>query len=301
MPDADCKKVHELRNDGQRIWVALDLNNPVVRWNVAVGVLQSPLLMKQLDSDIITFFMASRLKNPHLLELEMCELELVRFMEFPEKISRLQGLFFFDDEHEFEKVKYMAPFNRCKLVECSIEPGAYSKHDMNWITYYESIKNRKDWAQSYWKGETCPYSEHGCPVWECITNKTILVLDQELKQALYDEWISQDDAYGFLLQMGNMAVVFGYAIGNCFYRIVREKSHLHIRFFMRFPEDECINVIKEMAKDPKWTNNGKAMFRQINKYYPEIIGISPDFRQYDWCVTNEQKLTECDQFHFIKN
>lgn len=288
-------KIHEIRLGGQKVWVSLDLTNPIVRWNVAIGVLQSPLNIKNLDKKITTFFMSSRLKKMTFFELEMNKLELVRFMEFPEKISRLQGLFFFEDPKEFEKVKHLPPFNRGQLIECSIEPGSYSRHDMNWITYYSCNGDSypENWYNLYWEGKKCPFSENGVPVWECITNKTILILDTEIRKKLYTDIIKENDAYAIVLQMGSMAVNFGYAIGSCFYRIINEKNHLHIRSFIRFPEDECIEVIKKMSKNPKLETNGLIMLQQMQKYYPPAIGEFPNFIEYDWCVTTEQSIKNC--------
>ena len=285
-------RIHEIRFGGQKVWVSLDLNNPMVKWNVAIGALQSPLMVKKIDNLITTFFMANRLKNSTRLEME-CELEVVRFMEFPDKISRLQGLFFFDNYDEFQKAIHIPPFNRGTLVEASIEPRSYSRHDMNWITYYNKKNYPDDWCQKYWRGEECPFSEYGVPVWECITNKTLLILDETLRKGIYEELIKENNNVAFALQMGIEAVRFGYAVGNCFLRLSKENNHLHIRSFIRLPENECVEIIKLVYSDPNLRNNGNIMWQQIKKYPLGTIGEIPNFVKYEWCVDLNCPIQNC--------
>ena len=249
-------------------------------------------MVKKIDRSITTFFMANRLKNLAWLEME-CELEVTRFVEFSDKISRLQGLFFFDNLEEFQKVKRMRPFNRGTLVEASIEPNSYSRHDMNWITCYNKNDYPDDWCQKYWRGEECPFSKFGVPVWECITNKTLLILDEKLRKSIYEKLIKENDNVAFPLEIGIEAVRFGYAVGNCFLRLSKENNHLHIRSFIRLPENECVEIIKLVYSDPNLRNNGNIMWQQIKKYPLGTIGEIPNFVKYEWCVDLNCPIQDC--------
>jgi len=267
----------------------------MVRWNVARGVIYSPERIKEFDSSLISFFMASRLiKEITFFQLEQ-DLEKVRKEKFPDKVSRLQGLYFFEDKSNADLARSI--FQTQVLTTAKIiDPSAiYDKHDMNWITYYNLIKDDPEWMKKYWCGEICPCFEYG-PVWECLTNETLQVTDTTIEKQCLEGFIAEDEQFGPLILSANAAARYGYLFGAVFFTIVSESTHIHLRVVMpcgpNLQQDwvDILNLLKE-----KCPNNYNILHRQFQKNLLKDGSLCaiPDFGKHAWCITESKILKEC--------
>ncbi|MDB1124261.1 hypothetical protein [Vibrio algarum] len=171
----------------KRLWCYLNIDNPIVAWEVAVGRISS------IDSSVdiedkyrrsfLSFWQYSKLKhaqnydNWDLFEQEM-KIELVRHVKFPEKVSRLRGCYFFESEEmALNVVKYFnwRGFKKEHLSEISFlysSDSDISEHDSAWITNDMS----DDDIHSYLSGQT----KYESPATELLCYGRGLILNQDL-------------------------------------------------------------------------------------------------------------------------
>lgn len=128
------------------------------RLNVARGMLvSSSELTKENKAVFLSPFIVSRIikEKGKFWNLEL-GLEELRRDKFPDKVSRLNGLFVFHSEAEADKAERLAitHFKKMFLSELlPIETGIFSKHDMNLITYFFEEEGQRfpvDWQCQYW-------------------------------------------------------------------------------------------------------------------------------------------------------
>lgn len=154
----------------------LETKNPLTCWEVSIGRIVAP---EQNDPNSIGVSLwgynriFNLLKNPQasssLYLLRECQLEWVRKNFFPNKCSRLLGVFFFekpDDVHiGIDRWGKNAQLHEqvCKVNFFSDrEPTIV---DSNYITYCLS-ENHTNWMYDYWSGKAYPKDS---PLWEVIT------------------------------------------------------------------------------------------------------------------------------------
>ncbi|AZI53150.1 hypothetical protein ABEG70_22150 [Pantoea agglomerans] len=130
-----------------KLWCYLNIENPLVAWEVAIGRIASlealPSLQGQERRWFLTQWQYSRLKNAFCNEptnkiplINEFRIESVRHRFYNHKVSRLRGSFFFKSEDDAKNiVKYYGwkGFNPNYLSEVEV----YYKNDED-ITYYDS-------------------------------------------------------------------------------------------------------------------------------------------------------------------
>ena len=154
-------------------------------------------------------------------------LEEERVRKFSHKISRLHGLFVFDTEEEAKMAgelwgKSDNHFQSDCLSKAACEVGHNkSKHDSNWITFYEEESHRypSNWKELYWEGMSYQHQE---PVWETIVDRPLILWNTELRQAVSDR-LHDELRCSFLLRLGVLACDLGYELGAKFNNLVPRK------------------------------------------------------------------------------
>jgi len=278
-------------------YVCLQMKNPVVAWNVARGIIDSPyIVQKNFDYSILSFFLFSRYyKNDKAqFDLEM-ELEKVRFQKYPHKVSRLSGLFFFESMDEAETAYLLIPhFKHSRPTKVNIPLTAhYDKYDMNWITFYNDNYPR-DWMDKYWQGKICTECPIGTePNWECLTYESLIIADKQLQEECVNEIQQRDDRTTMLLQLAIMGAYYGYLTGAAFFKYLPVGHHMHIEPMIYVPVEELVEIYEKTKKD--FPENAEAIARQSLKQ-PGIAFATPDFSQFSWCLSFKKPRLNCFKF-----
>ena len=275
-----------------RYWSYLDTSNAMVRWNVATGIITPPHLMEK-DIPLPSQFLRSRLvKGKNELELEY-ELERIRQNKFPEKISRLNCLFVFEDEQDAitaGSTLQVKHFQGVCLSEVeAINQYNFSKHDSNWITYF--FKNGsnfpENWMDLYWSGSVFSNPK---PLWEILVNGRMLIMNQEMRQECYDRF-EKDLKCTFLIKLSIMAPIANSDLGKICSFLKKRGSCNIFTNIIKFEENEAIRIfgiIKETHPE---------QVSAIKPYDQNTLCILPDFTDLDYCLTHKCNPSNCPNSH----
>jgi len=149
-------------NNSIKLYAYLNIDNPIVAWEVAVGRLKSAPSITSQEFGIS--FWAFNLLSTYAtgkkwtrLQGEL-DLEEVRLQRYSDKVSRLQGLYFFKTEEEaLAAIDRWGVPSKMKeyLSEVEFYPDAISEFDSEWITdCLGTVDDSKDWMDEYWYGAT---------------------------------------------------------------------------------------------------------------------------------------------------
>jgi hypothetical protein len=166
----------------------IDINNPMAAWNVVRSSFYSPsCLLKSEQAGALSFSMAEllRLENAARAAAEF-KLDDYRKRNFPSAISRLTGIFIFDDIDSAARIwsseAWSAHFTSDFLTDVGVSADCSSRVDAAWISKMRDENNilAEGWevmAEKYWSGE--PASEE--PIWERIIEGWVTVWGLDLK------------------------------------------------------------------------------------------------------------------------
>src|SRR5690242_16290602 len=135
-----------LKTDG---WTYLNVSNPLCAWATYRGALVSI----PNEGGFISVWSASLLKNgdPHRIAREVA-IERCRLQFYPNRVSRLRGMYCFDDLQSAERaLEWGNHFKVQNLAELSFaEVVRGDRLDANWITYgnFQDSLNRASFC--YW-------------------------------------------------------------------------------------------------------------------------------------------------------
>lgn len=82
--------------------------------------------------------------------------EMVRYYEYPDKPSRMDSVFLFDNIENANAFKNQHRESFCKIVEINLLEGDHQSFDMNWFTDVPSditLAQVKDYSRNYWEGK----------------------------------------------------------------------------------------------------------------------------------------------------
>lgn len=284
-------------------YVFFDTSNPIVLWNLARGVLNTTqeLINYFGYNNFISFFLKSRIENKlSYYELEV-ELEQVRKFKYPNKPSRLTGLFFFPDKEQANlAMKYInvRHFQEVCLTEINLNPYCKNhKYDMNWITFYNDCKKDypSNWMELYWEGKICNYKNKDIPpIWECITDNGFLVEDEKIKLNNIERIKDIDEQLLILLYISIWAAYYGYAYGCVCYQLVYSKigscRHICPTTFIT-KEIEKYTLSRLQIDDP---NSYNAIINLFEKYNWKLK--RPDYLDIGYCIDCQTQITKCKNF-----
>ena len=143
----------------QRFYAYLDISNPMVAWEVAIGrVCSVGMLKDDFGLSIWAFNMLRRLSTNGLsvpLRNELL-LEEFRIKHHPEAVSRMKGIYFFESEADCRKaieLWRLPASHEAYISAVDFETVNCSRHDSMWITDCMG-KESTDWFSSYLRGES---------------------------------------------------------------------------------------------------------------------------------------------------
>lgn len=241
--------------------VYLDHHYPPVQWNIVRGAFCSPSCLEESKNHgLISISMASMLSNDTSDRLiSEFWIEEVRKEHYPENVSRLRGIFVFDDLDSlaqlWENNNWGEHFQDEYLTDVGVAANKSSRHDSNWIS--EMIGNEgkliSGWdkaAHSYWQGLPHPNTS---PVWERIVEGHITVWSMDSKQEALKEIESIWPQSLNLLRYAVQCASYGSLDGQTFPFILTKEDHIELVY--------CLRLVK--AKDKEFID-GLSKFMEEN-------------------------------------
>lgn len=209
--------MNEIQKNGEA-FIYLNINNLCIAWEVYRGFLISATSNPRGQQPISWMYLGiiesqnnSRLFNEILIER-------IRSKFHPSQISRLQGIYFFNElEIARKAIEWGGHFQVDNLVEVKIFPeDQITKVDCDWITHAtvnsEGKLDHKDceWIHEYWSGK--PYSKN--PKWEFITNGRAVVYGTSVRKKAYETVKRQKEESLPLLELSRVAADLGFDVGH---------------------------------------------------------------------------------------
>jgi hypothetical protein len=258
-------------------FIYLDINHPLVAWETYRGILISANQIENDEEKHPSMMLAGmiRVNNNTRLANELL-IEQIRSNEFPEKVSRLQGLFLFRDIESAQKATAWGGFF---IKENLVEVDAYTeiepkKLDANWITHLKRhngiiTEDSIDDIRKYWSGE--PFDSNPC--WEYLINGSIKIIGTTVRKRAY-ELIkkSMPTSLGFL-ELSRLALLLNSDLGHCIPWIRRvSPTEFELCFIMDFKDAKSEVFLKKLE-----SYNGPKNTGDLN---PTSNLVPPDLRQF---------------------
>ena len=262
----------------------LDIDNPLCAWATYRGTLVSA--PQKAGSVSVWSAGLMRSFNSGRVNLELV-IEDVRKDQFPQRISRLRGMFCLPDRESAERacswnVEKKTHFQPEYLTELNLSEATVQRDrlDANWITYAsiseDSYLSNNSWIHSYWSGEEYPGQT---PIWETLVEGRLLVLGTDIRHRAYSAIRSEFPTSLMLLEIARMAAWMGSDLGSISASIGVEQDEI------------CLNYVMNMvdANNPEFLEKVKSLIESghpINRadMQPQIeqgtFGNVPDLRRY---------------------
>lgn len=254
-------------------FVYLDIDkHPMVAWNTVRGTFCSAdCLGEDVTQSAMSLSMTNMLKGYswNRMRSELA-IEAVRKRYHPEQVSRLRGIFVFDDVESVSKMWYGGGwgehFNDEYLTDVGIASDRSSRVDANWITeiFDTNCVLNHDWFEKtnkYWAGEPHPIKE---PIWERIVEGWATIWGAELKQSALAEIYRYWPKSIKLLEYSCNAAAIGSNDGISYSLANINNNFLDVAFYLRLIDAKKESTFKRM----------KTFF----KSYPEREAIFPGER-----------------------
>lgn len=239
------------------VYAYINIEHSVVAWNAYRGVLVSAVAeRKETGFPISMMFaeLALNLKcNENRLHNELLR-EKIRQKHFKKCISRLSGVYFFEDIKAARTTSTWGGdhFTQEYFSELFIHPGSQvSRHDANWITYAPCDDNGRlldrcvDGIRNYWNGAAYPDRE---PVWELIVNGRATICNTELRKRAYDIIVANDPESVCILEVGRIAAEVGSDLGQtCAYAVKKEDGLVYISFYLNMCDGHNTEFLNRIA------------------------------------------------------
>lgn len=205
-----------------KCWAFLDIRRPLVAWEVYRGIIISSGNINDKRFRPLSLWhtgiLKEYLRGGNIKIINEIRTETIRRKVYPQEISRLEGIYLFQDrESAVRAVKEWggtgSKFNVDYLTEVEILPGArITKADSQWVTFKFGDRDTKDnsWIENYWKG--IPYSKD--PHWELIVDGRAKILNSDLcaraRQIVKNVWPTSEK----LLEISRIASELGFNLGH---------------------------------------------------------------------------------------
>lgn len=175
----------------------LDYYFPPTLWNIVRGGFDSVENLSLYDqgftlSVAVSSMIANGRGSAKRLESEL-QIEIVRQLTSPNSVSRLTGLFVFDDLESLSQLwdanDWGEHFKQEFLTDVGVVAKRSSRHDARWVAHMIAedgslLPGWKRAAVSYWSGE--PYAG-AIPIWERIVYGRFCIWSMHSKQAALNE------------------------------------------------------------------------------------------------------------------
>lgn len=269
----------------------LDVENPVIAWNVYRGVLVSQQLVQRsmtgnfvqaVSMNVAKMFME---RNWSRLDFEY-ELELTRARDFPLKVSRLCCLFVFDEPESALAAatdeSWGGHINENYLTDVAASSLLNSTRvDANWISWMLKVRQSDefDWRNGirpYWDGQVCP--NYSNPIWEVLLNGAVTIWGVAIRQQAYEITKQRSTSALSLLEQSRLAAHLGSDLGHAsaLITVEQEKEILSFHIDMRDADNAVyLNRLEDYIKASPFSVNFHDLAIGGDKFrLPEFIAYS---------------------------
>ena len=277
----------ELTTDG---FAFLDIDCPYVAWAADRGILITPQRVPMKDGRLVSWWFANLLRNPAHLERELV-LERVRKQQFPERISRLVGIFcFLEKACADQAIRWGYHFRTENLAELSlVEASGHDQLlDANWITYSDPGANSRDdkWMQRYWSGERYPDVD---PVWEALVEGKVIVLGTALRERAYEVVKAHWPDSLMLLEISRLGAWIGSNIGTI--NVFMAENEREYAFGFKMDMRDATNADFRERLERLMASGHPVNWADIGPHYERgTFGCCPDMTPYQFTIPRDPRL-----------
>lgn len=191
----------------------LDISNPLVEWEVAIGRIRSSCDPHSDPFGVSLWFynnVKNKLNSDRVNELiDEFRLEKVRREHFEDAVSRMRGVFFFESKEMAKEILSRWKGRNFKseyISQVNFSASSVTKLDSEWITQkLGKDDNNMDWMKSYWAGE--PY--WGNPMTEVVASGMGLVVNPDLRRVAYNQIVKREPHASKLLAFSAAKFFYG--------------------------------------------------------------------------------------------
>lgn len=258
------------RSDSSVKWIEregfmyLDVDHPVVAWNTYRGVLASAnAVFSKNGPGSLSMLLAGIFDtgNYQRLHSEFC-IESIRSRLFPNAVSRLSGMFVFDDVESTlaaTQATWGGHINTDCLTDVGLSYTVGTRADAGWITQmltedYVLVPSWEEMAARYWSGE--PSSS--TPIWELIIDGYACVWGTRMREQAFNVIRSRHPFSLGYLEESKIAAGLGFSVGHISSWLLRTDAGASLQFL----------IDDTMADDPRYVD---AIARFIETARPEEV------------------------------
>lgn len=177
-----------------KLFAYIDIfNNPFTAWEVAIGRVASASFNKENTIPLSFWFfrlILSYIKSNYKdnrLKTELC-IELIRKEFFPSKVSRLKGVYFFQDYDSAVRTLDCwknGNYNKDFISEVNFSVNKISYYDSDWITNNLKYNPQAsdEWIYNYLSGKPMT----NLPSWEIVAEGIGYIQNDDLRRLAYSE------------------------------------------------------------------------------------------------------------------
>jgi hypothetical protein len=226
----------------------LNITDPLCAWATYRG----KLVCAPSEPGFLSVWTAGTMRadNPARIDREF-KLEHTRLAQFPDRISRLRGMFCFLDiasaEHACASWASSADHFRAEyLAELHLGEAGPKRDrlDSNWITHApeneEGFLTGIAWIPSYWAGEPYP---NATPIWETLVEGRMIVLGTSLREQAYAAIKRRFPDSLTLLEIARQAAWVGSDLGNICAWLRQDGAALVLKYYMDMRDAENPDVL----------------------------------------------------------
>lgn len=139
----------------------LNVDHPVVAWGVYRGVLVSAQVTGTPPEYPVSMMFAGMVQSQSNARFQNeLLIDAVRIQRYPQQVSRLSGMYFFEDPAQAENATaWGGHFRQENLTELEVHPvGVSTRANSDWITYAKVDGDGRldqtdlSWIEHYWAG-----------------------------------------------------------------------------------------------------------------------------------------------------
>lgn len=216
-------------------YALIDLTNPFTVWECAIGRMRSACDVPHniaVSSFLFKKIRAASEGSANWLKRELA-LEDIRSQEFPDKVSRLSGIFLFTDQALARPAARAWGMSDAttELSEVNFSAERGNWHDSCWIADIGSPVS--DWGRKYWEGQP----KGANPQWELIASGIGMVVTKSVRERCYLRASSRDPHATLFLAAAASAFAVGHLdTGMCMPYLSFRRDTIYGEYIM-FEED----------------------------------------------------------------
>lgn len=258
----------------------LNIDHPLCAWATYRGT----LVCAPNDPGFISVWTAGLIRADHAGRMtKELTIEAVRVAQFPDRISRLRGMFCFLDAESAGRVgSWGEHFKPDFMAELSLAEAGIRRDrlDANWITNapIDGAGHLADdsWIQNYWAGDPYPNKE---PIWETLVDGRLIVLGTGIRQRAYAAIKSEFPNSLTLLEIARLAAWAGSDLGTISAFLRTEGNEIALDYCMNMVDAKSLGFLEKLTalRESGHPINWADIKQRIDQ---DSFGNVPDFRSY---------------------